>query len=72
MLSANNLTALAGVATALAETEEGMALFEQLAMGNKTVLAPNDEAFAAVPEEVSSNTTLLGQILSYHILEVSL
>lgn len=68
LCSANNLTALAGVATTLAGTEEGMALFMQLSQGNKTVFAPNNDAFAAVPEEVSSNTTLLGQILSYHIL----
>lgn len=48
-----------------------MALLGQLSMGNKTVFAPNDAAFSAVPEEVSSNTTLLTSILSYHILNVS-
>lgn len=45
-----------------------MALFSMLSQGNHTVFAPNDEAFAAVPEEVSSNTTLLGQIIAYHIM----
>jgi uncharacterized surface protein with fasciclin (FAS1) repeats len=69
--SAANLTGLVGVASAIAETPEGMALLGQLAQGNKTVFAPNDEAFAVVPEEVSSNTTLLTQILSYHILNNS-
>lgn len=69
--SANNLTALAGVATAIANTTEGMALLSQLSQGNKTVFAPSDEAFAGVPEDVSSNTTLLTQILSYHILNNS-
>lgn len=68
-VSAANLTSLVGIATTLAGTPEGQALFGQLATGNKTVFAPNDAAFAAVPEEVSSNTTLLGQILSYHILK---
>jgi uncharacterized surface protein with fasciclin (FAS1) repeats len=48
-----------------------MALFSQLSQGNKTVFAPSNEAFAAVPQEVSSNTTLLTQILSYHILNNS-
>ena len=66
--SAANLTGLVGVASAIAETPEGMALLTQLSQGNKTVFAPNDAAFAAVPEEVSSNTTLLTSILSYHIL----
>jgi uncharacterized surface protein with fasciclin (FAS1) repeats len=66
--SAANLTSLVGVASAIANTTEGMALLGQLANGNKTVFAPSNEAFSAVPEEVSSNTTLLTQILSYHIL----
>ena len=48
-----------------------MALFTQLSQGNKTVFAPSNEAFSAVPESVSSNTTLLAQILSYHILNDS-
>jgi uncharacterized surface protein with fasciclin (FAS1) repeats len=65
------LTALAGIATTLANTTEGMALFTQLSQGNKTVFAPSNEAFSAVPESVSSNTTLLAQILSYHILNDS-
>jgi uncharacterized surface protein with fasciclin (FAS1) repeats len=62
---------LVGVATSISTTEEGMALLSQLSQGNKTVFAPNDAAFSAVPEEVSSNTTLLTQILSYHILNNS-
>lgn len=65
------MTALAGIASTLANTTEGMALFSQLGQGNKTVFAPSNEAFSAVPESVSSNTTLLAQILSYHILNDS-
>jgi uncharacterized surface protein with fasciclin (FAS1) repeats len=34
-------------------------------------VAPNNEAFAAVPADVSSNTTLLANILSLHILNAS-
>lgn len=45
-----------------------MALLGSLATGNKTVFAPSNMAFSNVSEEVSSNTTLLTQILSYHIL----
>lgn len=68
-LTAANLTGLVGVASAIANTTDGMALLSQLAMGNnKTVFAPSNEAFAAVPSEVSSNTTLLTEILAYHIL----
>ena len=37
-------------------------------MGNKTVFAPDNSAFANVSDAVASNTTLLTQILSYHIL----
>jgi uncharacterized surface protein with fasciclin (FAS1) repeats len=35
-------------------------------------VAPSNEAFAAVPAEVSSNTTLLANILSLHILNASI
>lgn len=45
-----------------------MALLGSLASGNKTVFAPSNAAFANVSKSVSSNTTLLTQILSYHIL----
>ncbi|KAK1923101.1 hypothetical protein DB88DRAFT_473734 [Papiliotrema laurentii] len=67
-LTGAGLTSLVSVATSIANTTEGQALLGQLAGGNKTVFAPNNEAFAAVPESVSSNTTLLTEILSYHIL----
>ena len=66
--SAAGLTSLVEVATTVAGTPEGMALFQALSTGNRTVFAPSNEAFAEVPESVSSNTTLLGQILSYHVL----
>ena len=37
-------------------------------MGNKTVFAPSNAAFANVSSAVAMNTTLLAEILSYHIL----
>jgi uncharacterized surface protein with fasciclin (FAS1) repeats len=65
--SANNLTGLAGVAGAIVNTTEGAALLGQLSRGNKTVFAPNNAAFAAVPAEIANNPQLLTQILAYHI-----
>ncbi|WVQ95645.1 hypothetical protein IAU59_002743 [Kwoniella sp. CBS 9459] len=70
-LTAANLTGLVGVASGIANTTEGQALLTELSQGNKTVFAPSNEAFSAVPQEVASNTTLLTQILSYHILNNS-
>ncbi|KAK8850523.1 hypothetical protein IAR55_004441 [Kwoniella newhampshirensis] len=67
-LTQANLTSLVGVATGIANTTEGLALLTSLSVGNKTVFAPSNTAFANVSEDVSSNTTLLTQILSYHIL----
>lgn len=67
-LEAANLTSLVNVTTAVANTTAGMALLGQLANGNKTVFAPNNDAFANVSSDVASNPDLLAQILSYHIL----
>ena len=66
-----NLTSLVSVASSIANDTAGQALLSQLAVGNKTVFAPSNEAFAAVPESVSSNTTALVEVLSYHILNNS-
>ncbi|KAI9633495.1 FAS1 domain-containing protein [Dioszegia hungarica] len=70
-LTGAGLTSLVSVASAIANTTDGAALLASLAQGNKTVFAPNNDAFAAVPSSVSSNTTLLTQILSYHIVNTS-
>lgn len=66
-ISAANLTGLAQVAQGIVNTTDGQALLAQLAQGNKTVFAPNNAAFAAVPSDVASDTSALTQILSYHI-----
>lgn len=65
------MTSLVQVASGIANTTEGAALLASLANGNKTVFAPNNDAFSAVPESVSSNTTLLTQVLAYHILNTA-
>ncbi|KAJ9126127.1 hypothetical protein QFC24_002400 [Naganishia onofrii] len=71
-LNAANLTSLAGAAQAVANTTEGAAFLASLPGSNKTLFAPTNEAFAGVPESVSSNTTLLANILSYHVLNTSI
>ncbi|WWC92286.1 uncharacterized protein L201_007240 [Kwoniella dendrophila CBS 6074] len=67
-LTSAGLTSLVGVAQGIANTTEGQALLGSLASGNKTVFAPSNQAFSNVSEDVTSNTALLTQILSYHIL----
>jgi uncharacterized surface protein with fasciclin (FAS1) repeats len=70
-LTAANLTGLADFATPLFNTTEGMALLSSLQGSNKTILAPSNEAFANINSSVASNTTLVGEILSYHIINSS-
>ena len=66
--SAANLTSLVSVFGAVANTTQGMALLAGLAGSNKTVFAPSNIAFANVSSSVAMNTTLLTEILSYHVL----
>ncbi|KAF8734135.1 Homoaconitase, mitochondrial, partial [Rhizoctonia solani] len=68
-LNGLGLTSLVSVASSIANNTNGTALLAQLSQGNKTVFAPNNEAFGRVPQNVSSNTDLLTSILSYHIVE---
>lgn len=70
-LTAANLTSLADAAQAAANSTEGAAFLGQLAGSNKTLLAPNNDAFAAVDSSVSSDASLLATILSYHVLNAS-
>lgn len=71
-ISQYNLTSLATVATAAANSTEGMKLLAELAVGNKTVLAPNNEAFALVDSATASNASLLATILEYHVINASI
>ncbi|GAA5998943.1 hypothetical protein JCM5350_008103 [Sporobolomyces pararoseus] len=61
-LQGANLTTLASLATQNAAT-----LIPLLQQGNHTVFAPSDSAFAALPENVTSNADLVASTLLYHI-----
>ncbi|GAA6016375.1 hypothetical protein JCM11491_002390, partial [Sporobolomyces phaffii] len=60
--SNENLTTLTSLATANAAT-----LLPLLQSGNNTLFAPTDSAFAALPENVTSNESLVAATLMYHI-----
>jgi uncharacterized surface protein with fasciclin (FAS1) repeats len=62
-LTGANLTSLANAAQSVANSTEGAAFLAQLQGSNKTLLAPSNEAFAAVDQSVASNTSLLANIL---------
>ncbi|PPQ90707.1 hypothetical protein CVT25_005015 [Psilocybe cyanescens] len=62
-------TQLATVLTQVNETTPAQALFAELSSGkNYTVFAPDNQAFQNVSSEISSNTTLLAEYLSYHFV----
>lgn len=61
-LQGANLTTLASLATTNAAT-----LIPLLQSGNHTVFAPSNAAFAALPENVTSNSDLVASTLLYHI-----
>ncbi|KZO91106.1 FAS1 domain-containing protein [Calocera viscosa TUFC12733] len=67
-LQSLNLTMLEAAAVSLSNTTAGASLLAALPVGNKTVFAPNDAAFSAVPSNVSSNLAELGDILMYHFV----
>ncbi|KAJ9101199.1 hypothetical protein QFC21_003418 [Naganishia friedmannii] len=72
-MNAANLTAFVNAAQAVANTTEGdacLAAINQTYSYDRTLFAPTNEAFAKVSESVSSNTTLLANILSYHLLDL--
>ncbi|KAG8679812.1 hypothetical protein FRC08_016724 [Ceratobasidium sp. 394] len=68
-LNGLGLSSLANGMTQSANNANGSALLAQLSQGNKTVFAPNNQAFSRVPNNVSSNANLLISILSYHVLD---
>jgi len=67
-LQSLNLTMLENAAIALGNTTTGAGLLAELPMGNRTIFAPTDAAFAAVPANVSSNFLELSDILMYHFV----
>lgn len=69
-LNEANFTALAGALQKIDGTTEGAAFFARVTDENiKTWLAPTNEAFARAPESILSNTTVLADVLSYHVLD---
>ncbi len=66
--SSANLTSLVSVLGGIANTTQGMTLLGHLGTGNKTVFAPSNAAFAKVDAATAMNTTLLTEIVAYHIL----
>jgi uncharacterized surface protein with fasciclin (FAS1) repeats len=68
-LKGANLTALATAIQGVANTTAGTQLLTALSSGNNyTVFAPNNAASAAVPKNVTSNSTLVGDIITYHVV----
>ncbi|KAB5596116.1 Homoaconitate hydratase [Ceratobasidium theobromae] len=68
-LNSLGLTSLVNIAGTVANGTNGVALLTQLAQGNKTLFAPNNEAFSKLPQAMTSNATLLSAVLSYHIAD---
>ena len=56
-ISQANLTSLVSVVSSIANTTEGMALLSQLSQGNKTVFAPNNQAFVSEPLETTPSSS---------------
>ncbi|KAF4609936.1 hypothetical protein D9613_010262 [Agrocybe pediades] len=69
-LQSAGFTKLADTLTSINDTDQGRALWEQLSSGrNFTVFAPNDAAFQNVSSDISGNSTLLAEYLSYHFVQ---
>jgi uncharacterized surface protein with fasciclin (FAS1) repeats len=67
--SGAGLTTLATALTALAGTPEGEEFINTLSQGDKTVFAPSNEAFAALGEGALDDTTMVSDLLAYHIVD---
>ncbi|KAB5596117.1 Homoaconitate hydratase [Ceratobasidium theobromae] len=68
-LNGQNLTGLASAATAVINGTNGAAILNQLSQGEKTVFAPDNNAFARLPQDSARNASLLAAVLSYHIVD---
>ncbi|KAB5591772.1 Protein-glutamate O-methyltransferase C1393,13 [Ceratobasidium theobromae] len=83
-LRSHNLTSLGSAAVAVVKTSEGAALLAQLSQGEKTLFAPNNEAFSRLSnpqntptnkafmkfhQDPNSDPSLLATVLSYHVVD---
>ncbi|KAH9475780.1 hypothetical protein JR316_0011339 [Psilocybe cubensis] len=69
-LQSAGFTQLATVLTQVNDTPPAQALFSELSSGrNFTLFAPIDQAFQNVSSNVTGNSTLLAEYLSYHFVQ---
>ncbi|KAJ9118683.1 hypothetical protein QFC22_003903 [Naganishia vaughanmartiniae] len=75
-LKAHDYTSFARALQDASNSTEGASLLSALSDSNdklvRTVFVPTNDAFALVPTYILSNTTLLANVLSYHVLNASL
>ncbi|RXK41783.1 hypothetical protein M231_01018 [Tremella mesenterica] len=55
--------------TQISNTSEGISLLNLVSQGNISFLAPTDQAYQNVSTNITSNSTLLTQLFSYHFLQ---
>ncbi|KAL7415088.1 FAS1 domain-containing protein [Mrakia frigida] len=67
-LTASGYSSLVNIVTSIGATPEGIKLLGDLQAGERTLLAPSDGALSGVSTNITSNATLLAQVLSYHVL----
>ncbi|KAG8900999.1 hypothetical protein FRB99_005635 [Tulasnella sp. 403] len=65
-LKANNFNQLALLAQSLGNSSEVLNLLNLLSEGERTIFAPTDAAFSAVPPATLQNTSMLLPLFTYH------
>ncbi|KAJ8495153.1 hypothetical protein ONZ51_g1853 [Trametes cubensis] len=69
-LNSTGHSRLVSLATQLASTDVGKSVLSQLSSGSSFVLfAPTDSAFDSAPSNVTSDPTLLADVVAYHIVQ---
>ncbi|KAF9235087.1 hypothetical protein BU15DRAFT_89709 [Melanogaster broomeanus] len=67
-LSASGLTTLAGIMTSLNGSTVGQEVLTSLSQGNNTLFAPTNDALSVVDPSITSNQTLVADIVAYHVV----
>lgn len=67
-LNSDGLTALASASAALNSTPNGQQVAQSLSTGNWTLFAPSNQAFNSAPINLTSNSTSIWDLLSYHVV----